>query len=615
MKIQILISLTALSFLFSACGGGDNNSSGNGGDNVSATDSVKYIKIPDAREFLPSWSKSNTLVYHDIGEPDDMHPTNGNSAARSEIFLYTQMFLIGTDFRELKPRPSLVKSMPEISADGLKYTYELREEPRWDDGSSLTAEDIIFTLKANKCPLTNNPHAKPYLENLKEIEVDPANPRKITFVMKKEYIQNITFLGDYPVMQRKFFDPKNILAKYSFAQFDDPGFKADRQRDLSVWSDEFNSAKYSRDIQNLVGLGPYKIERWDAGQSMTLVRKQNHWTKGSTDMYETAYPEKIIIKINKDPNSQLLEFKAQAMDASTYLSTKTLLELQRDENFNKNYNSRFTDSYNYSYVAMNMKPDGIQHKKLFTDKKVRRAIALLIPVDQINKILNKGKNRRMTGPVSPLKEEYNTSLKPLPYNVEEARKMLAEAGWKDTDGDNILDKEIDGQKVPFMFNLNYMTTTVDWKDMAQMIAESMYKAGIKVNINPLDFAVHYDKAKNHDFDMMLAGWAGSSMPEDFTQIWHTSSWSSKGSNFTGFGNAETDALIDSIKYTITDSLRIPMVKRLQEVIYEEQPYVFLYANIRRNIVHKRFGNTEMYFERPGLLLNNLKLLSSATAQP
>jgi peptide/nickel transport system substrate-binding protein len=154
-----------------------------------------------------------------------------------------------------------------------------------------------------------------------------------------------------------------------------------------------------------------------------------------------------------------------------------------------------------------------------------------------------------------------------------------------------------------------MTTQVTWRDEAQMISEALYEAGLKCNILPLDFAILYDNARNHKFDAMLAAWAGSSVPEDFTQLWHTESWASKGSNFTGFGNAESDALIDSVKYILDLDVRTKMVRRLQEMIYEEQPYVFMFSSTQRNAIHKRFGNANLYFERPGVLINNLKLLS------
>ncbi|HEY0030343.1 MAG TPA: ABC transporter substrate-binding protein [Bacteroidia bacterium] len=582
----------------------------NSDDKNIAADQIKYIQIEDANSFLPSWSKENVLVYNVVGEPDELHPTNGVLVYRGEIMGYTQVYLIGTDFQTLTLRPIAVKAMPTVSENGKEYTYEVNTDIKFDDGSALSVEDIIYTFKANKCPLTNNPSSKAYLDNMLDIVADKTNPHVFTIIMKEKYIQNISFLAEYPLMQRSFFDPKNVLSKYTFAQFNDKNFKAAEQKDLNDWANEFNSPKYSRDTKYTVGAGPYRLERWDAGQSITLVKKEQHWTKGLTKMYYASYPHKIIFKLNKDPNSQMLEFKAQTIDASTSLSNKTLGELQQDATFNANYNSRYTDTYNYGFIAMNMKPDGIKHKKLFVDKKVRRAMALLTPMDNINKIANKERNRRTVGPVSPLKPEYNTDLKLIPFDIEAAKKLLDEAGWKDTDGDNIRDKMIDGEKVKMEFNLNYFTTSVEWKELAKMTSEQMYKAGVVANMNPLDPSVLFDQASNHDFDMLIASWAGNVFPEDYTQIWHTSAWASKGSNFTGFGNAETDALIDSIKYTLDPVKSALLLKRFQEIVYDEQPYIFMFAGLRRNIIHKRFGNQQMYFERPGVWLSNLRLLSN-----
>jgi peptide/nickel transport system substrate-binding protein len=357
------------------------------------------------------------------------------------------------------------------------------------------------------------------------------------------------------------------------------------------------------------------VAAWDPGQSVTLQRKENHWTKGTDNIYETSYPEKIIYRVNKDPNSQMLDFKAQVMDGTNLISTKAMLELQSDSSFNKNYHSRFTDSFNYTYIGMNTRPDGVTHKKLFTDKKVRRAMALLTPVDDLNKVINKGKNKRMVGPVSILKTDFDKSLSPIPYDVEAGKKMLAEAGWKDSDGDNIIDKMVDGKKVKFEFTLNYMTNTPDWKDYATMLSEAYSKAGIKVNLNPLDFSVFVANAKKHDFDMMIAVWGQTALAEDFTQLWHTTSWENEGSNYPGFGNSDSDALIDSIKVTIDPEKRRPMVTRFQRLVYDEQPMIFLFSSLRRNVMHKRFGNVEMYFERPGILLNNLRLLSQDGVNP
>jgi len=606
-RVLFLLPL-AISFLFS-CSSKKNSSADSAV--VGVSDSVSYVKIENSKDFLPDWSKENILVYHTIAEPDLLHPTNGTSSMRTDIFQFTQMFLIRLDFQTLQIAPGLLKSMPVLSPDGLSYDCELRGEPVWDDGTPFTNRDVVFTAMASKCRLTDNPHAKPYWDNLREIIADQSNPKRFKVVMKTPYIHNLIFWADWPVMQADFYDKTNILQKFKFAQFDDSTFKAESHLELVQWANNFNSSKYSRELDFLTGLGMYRVSAWDPGQSVTLERKANHWTKNATSIYETSFPNKIIYRVNKDPNSQALDFKAQVLDGSNLIATKTMLELQADSNFNRNYHSRFTDSFNYTYIGMNNRPDGVNHKKFFTDKKVRRAMALLTPVDDLNRVINKGKNKRMVGPVSMLKKDFDPSLQPLPYDLGQGKKLLAESGWSDSDGDNILDKMIDGVKVKFEFTLNYMTNTPDWKDYATMLEEAYGKAGIKVLLNPLDFSVFVANAKKHDFDMMIAVWGQTAMPEDFTQLWHTTSWQNEGSNYPGFGNAASDALIDSIKVIINPEQRLPLVMRFQQIVYDEQPMIFLFSSLRRNVIHKRFGNVEMYFERPGILLNNLKLLSAS----
>jgi peptide/nickel transport system substrate-binding protein len=603
--------MSAIVLLLTSCGG--NNSSKITNNDTTSVSRAKFTAFKDADTFSPSWSTTNTLIYHVVAQPNELHPTNGMANERSEIQQYTQVYLINVDFRNLTIHPMAVEALPTVSADGTRYTYKLRNTIKFDDGSPLTMEDVIFTYKANKCPLTNNPNAKPFLDNLIDIITDKNDPLVFTVVMKEKYIRNFDILEDYPLMQRSFFDKNNVMSHYTFAQFNDKNFKADEHKDLNDWATEFNSAKYGRDPQFIVGAGPYLVEKWDAGQSITLVRKKNHWTQQEKDMKINSYPEKIIFKLNKDANSQILEFKSQAVDASTYLTTNTLLELQKDPAFNANYNSCFTSTYNYWFVAINTKPDGIKNKKLFTDKRVRRAMAMLTPVDQINKVVNNSRNTLMAGPVSPLKPECNTDLKLIKLDIEGAKKLLDEAGWKDTDGDNIRDKVVDGEKIKMEFNLNYMTSTADWKNTAVLIAEQMYKAGVKAIPNPLEVSVNYGNARNHNFDMMLAANGGTYTSEDYTQLWHSSSWITKSFNYSGFGNAVSDALIDSIKYTLDDAQRNQMAKRLQAILYDEQPVIFLFSSLRRNVIHKRFGNQEVYFERPGMMLSDLKLLPAPGA--
>jgi peptide/nickel transport system substrate-binding protein len=552
-------------------------------------------------------NKENVVVYHTIGEPDGMHPTNDNSSPRSEINTYTQIFLISADIKNNQPLPYLAEKLPEISEDGKTYTYTLRSDMKWDDGTPVSAEDVIFTYKANRCPLTNNPHAKPYLESIIDISVDKADKNKVIFAMKEKYILNVWMHTDFPILQKKFHDPNNTLEKYPFQKFNDPKFNSEAEKELAGWAKNFNDPRYSRDMKFLNGAGPYMISAWEPGQTMTLSKKKSHWSEGKTGLYDAAYPDKMIFVVNREPNSYRLEFKKQKYDASTYIEVKALLELEKSKDFTDNFNYAFMPTHSYNYIAVNMKPDGVKHKKLFTDVKVRRALAMLCPYDDMNKITYGGKAKRITVPISPFKQEYNQDLKPIAYDLEGAKKLLAEAGWKDADGDGILEKKVDGEILKMEFSIGYMSTAPSWKDLATIAAEGFYKAGIKATAVPLDFNVAIDNLKNHDFDMLVSAWQGIAVPEDHEQVWSTKSWETKGSNFVGWGNAQTDALIDSMRHELDETKRYAMSRRFQQKIYDDQPYIFLFSSIRRIAINKKFGAQEMYYDRQAILLNQFQL--------
>ena len=138
----------------------------------------------------------------------------------------------------------------------------------------------------------------------------------------------------------------------------------------------------------------------------------------------------------------------------------------------------------------------------------------------------------------------------------------------------------------------------------------MKKAGINPIPDGMPMGELVPKATTHDFDITFFAFGQSALPDDFEQLWGTESWTSNGSNISGFGNAQSDALIDSIKMELDWNRRIPMLQRFQKLMYDEQPVIFFMASNRKIIIHKRFGNATMYYERPGVMLNNLKLLCS-----
>ena len=550
----------------------------------------------------------NTVIAHILSQPDGLHPFNDNSAMRTFIFQYTQKTLIKLDMESLDYIPTLVKEIPKGSDDNLSFKYELKSGIKWDDGSAITAEDVAFSVKMMLCPLTNNAQIRGnYTTVIESIEVDKNNPLKFTMHAQNINWENRYIFSELYMVQKSLWDPNGVLDNIKFKDLLSSKFKEDVENEvLSDWFNDYNNADNSYKPERLLGLGAYKVDEWQASQYITLKRKKNWWGSGDSSIYNKAYPEKIIFKIIKEDASSYLALKNQEIDITVSIGTVKLMKLQEREYFNNNYESSFKNRYSYNYIGLNMKPDGIKYKSFFIDQRVRRAMAYLTPVDEIIEVMVHGKASRQAAQISPLKHTYNDTLKLIPLDIEKAKELLIEAGWVDTDGDNIRDKIINGIKTPFKFKLSYMSSPIS-KEIVLMIKESMYKAGLFAEPTPMDFTLFYKNAMDHNFEAMLGGWGGSASYSNPQQLWHTSSWATKGSNFCGFGDAESDALIEEANLTLDPEVHRNALLKLQARIYEDQPYVFLYASQNKFAIHKRFLNRGMYFERPGVMIQNLQL--------
>lgn len=549
----------------------------------------------------------NIVLVHYMSEPATLHPTNGADGSHKFAQEYLQRTLTRIDMRDYKHIPVLVTKLPEASGGDLDYTYELRPDVRWDDGKPLTPADVVFTMKVIKCPLTANPYKTSYL-NIEDISADPANPLRFTIHMKDIYYKNPHLMDEVYIMQQSNWDSAGIFNDIPMEAMDDEKFDPSKYAGLEAWMAKFNSGEAGRDLNKVNGLGPYKITGWQSGSSITLERKKDWWGEKDTLVYSHAYPEKIIFQYFNDDASIYLAFKKGNLDVTTQISSTSMLKLQEDKDFSEKYESGFVDQYNYNYVAMNMKPDGKAHKPFFTDKRVRLAMAHLIPVDEIITTIAKGRGTRQASFVQPInKEYYNDTLKLIPADIEKAAALLTEAGWVDTDGDNIRDKMINGQKVKFSFVYTY-TANPTSKEVVLMTQENMYKAGIAFTPNPVDQSRWQQLALSHDFDMISGAWSSGAIPEDPIELFHTSNWANNSFNFTGFGNAQSDRVIELSNKSMDPKVRAHYLKQLQAMVYEEMPYIFTYAVQRKVIISKRFENRAMYAERPGVMLNNLKLV-------
>lgn len=496
--------------------------------------------------------------------------------------------------------------MPEISPDGQSMRFELRNDITWDNGDAFTVDDAIFSIKILVSPLLNNPSYKStYASIFRDVRKDSLNPQQFVFYTNGFHRSNHDIFLEIFMLQKSKWDPDHLLDSLTLPQLLQPTFKANG--DLARWFEKFNSPETFTNLKNLEGLGPYRIIQWEPESHLVLEKKEKWWGHKDSSVLNSAHPKKIIFKLMADDASVYYAVKNQQIDATIRMTTGKLLKLQKHDYFNKAYSSDFIDQYAYTYIGLNMKPDGVRNKPLFTSKKIRRAMAHLVPVDDIIKIFAKGKALRMITCVHPIKKEFNKNLAPIPYDPTKAIALLEQEGWRDTDGDNIRDKVINGEKIKFSFKLNYVGFVPGNKETCLLIKDCMYRVGIEVLPNPLDFAQFYQECYNQSFDAELGAWLGSGGHEDFSQLFGTRSWVQHGENFCGFGNSLTDSLIDACNKTRDDEEYYRLVNRFQEILYDEQPYVFIMSPKNKVILHRRFVNAKAYVEKPHFYVNSFLL--------
>jgi ABC-type transport system substrate-binding protein len=169
------------------------------------------------------------------------------------------------------------------------------------------------------------------------------------------------------------------------------------------------------------------------------------------------------------------------------------------------------------------------------------------------------------------------AIKPWPHDLDAARRLLAEAGWKDSDGDGILDRVRDGKKEDFEFQLVLFAHSQEYRDLGSIFKEELLKIGVRMTPLPVDWAQMQKKLDDKDFDAYTGGW-GLAWDSDPFQIWHSSQASiPKGSNRVGLRNPEVDRLIETLRVTFDPDQRVALQRRIHAIVHEEQPYTFFYT--------------------------------------
>lgn len=543
--------------------------------------------------------KGDWVIVHHNSDPDGLNPVTYRSAESS--YIISQMF---QSLLEITPdsfaiAPLLAKSRPVVSEDGMKFTYEIREDATWDNGSPITGYDYAFSVKVIKNPKVDAQQQRPYLESIEDVVVDPSNPKKFDVIINKKYFRAETSTGLILVIPQYLYDPGKVMDKFTITQLNKDADKLVTNPDIVAFAESFNSPKFSREKEFIAGSGPYKLDEWVTGQKVSLIRKDNWWGDKQADWNFQAFPVKLVYKTINDAHTAVVALISQELDVLSGIQPKDFQDMKNNPDVTNHYNLTTPPTFSYGFVAMNCNPPS-GRKTFFKDVNIRRAMAHLFDVNMVIDKVYYGMATRTVGPISPLrKSEYNGQLQPIAYDPKKASDLLDAAGWKDSDGDGIRDKVVNGSRQLFEFEFLIPSGRETTKKVALIFQEECKKSGIKLNITEQDFNVMIDRCKKHDFDMYLGAWTSPALPSDLKQIWHSTSSQDGGSNYISYANAEVDKLIDQIRLEMNEDARTPMYHKLQELIYQDQPYIFVHSIQEKIAIHKRFRNAETDALRPG----------------
>lgn len=454
---------------------------------------------------------------------DAFNPVTNSALTTDDVIKY-MLFTPLVQFDEkLNPVPYLAERWDLTEQN---VTFHLRPGVKWHDGRPVTAEDVKFTFDLAKNPETASQLGAVYLGLVKSATVVDSLTVRFDFV--SPHAQPLDDFWWAPV-------PKHLLESVPPAQL--------------------TQAPYNRQP---VGSGPFRFVSWKAGQELVLAA-------------DSAFPaalggrprlDRVVFRIIPESQTRLQEVVAGSVDVNYTVIPDEAQQIQAQRQIQLfHYPSR-----EFTYLGWN------NERPMFSDARVRRALAMAINREQMVQALAQGYGKP-SGSVVPLISPLAPNVPPLPYDTAQARQLLAQAGWTDTNRDGLVDKG--GQ--PLRFTLITNSSNKMFTEVATYVQSQMKLVGVGVEIRTAEFQTMLRQHKAREYDAIITNWTWDYFKVDPTPLFSCeAARTPQSANRTGYCNPQADALMQRGVRTTDAAQAKPIWQQFGQAVQQDQPLTVLF---------------------------------------